>query len=190
MGGLGRRVWNLSGCDSSRRHQIGPAAFFQSFRVFRVLYDVLKFLHVLGVVMLVGNVTVTAVWKVFADRTGDARVIAFGQRLVTLTDWSLTLGGILLIAIGGFGAALVTGINPFGARWLVEGQALFVLSGLMWTMILIPTQIRQARQARAFVDGGEIPAQYRRDALRWIVWGIIATFPLLGAIWLMIAKPG
>ena len=55
-----------------------------------VIYPVLKFLHVLGVILLVGNVTVTAVWKVFADRTHNAVVVAFGQRLVTITDWFLT----------------------------------------------------------------------------------------------------
>ena len=50
------------------------------------MYATFKFLHVLGAIILVGNVTVTAVGKVFADRTHDARVVAFGQRLVTITD--------------------------------------------------------------------------------------------------------
>ena len=154
-----------------------------------MLYQTFKFVHLLGVVVLVGNVTVTAVWKVFADRSSDPRVIAFGQQLVTLTDWSLTLGGILLIAIGGFGSALVAGINPFGSSWLIWGQLLFVLSGLIWLFILIPAQVRQARQAREFADGGEVPESYKRDARLWIIWGIIATLPLLGAIWVMVLKP-
>lgn len=154
-----------------------------------MLYLTFKFIHLLGVVILVGNVTVTAVWKVFADRSGDPRVIAFGQHLVTLTDWSLTLGGILLIAIGGFGSALAADINPFGSGWLIWGQVLFVLSGLIWLFILIPAQIRQARQAREFAHGGEVPETYKRDARLWIVWGIIATLPLLGATWVMVLKP-
>lgn len=154
-----------------------------------MLYLTLKFIHLLGVVILLGNVTVTAVWKVFADRSGDPRVIAFGQHLVTLTDWSLTLGGILLIAIGGFGTALVAGIHPFGQGWLIWAQVLFVISGLIWIFILIPAQIRQARAARAFAQGGEVPETYKRDARTWIIWGVIATLPLLGAVWLMVLKP-
>jgi hypothetical protein len=75
------------------------------------LYATFKFLHVLGAIILVGNVTVTAVGKVFADRTHDARVVAFGQRLVTITDWSLTAGGIALLVLGGYGAALVGRVN-------------------------------------------------------------------------------
>ncbi len=155
----------------------------------RVNYLVFKWLHVLGVVMILGNVTVTAVWKVFADRSGDPRIVAFGQRLVTITDWSLTVGGIALTMIGGFGATAAAGIDPFGAYWLRLGEALFAVSGVIWIGILVPAQIRQARLARQFANGGVIPDAYRRDARRWIVWGIIATLPLIGALWVMIAKP-
>jgi uncharacterized membrane protein len=154
-----------------------------------LLYATFKFLHVLGAIILVGNVTVTAVWKVFADRTRDARVVAFGQRLVTITDWSLTAGGILLIIVGGYGAALTAGMNLFGARWLVWGQILFAISGIIWAAILVPAQIRQARAARAFATGGEIPEGYRKDARRWLVWGVLATVPLVVAVWLMVWKP-
>lgn len=154
-----------------------------------VVYATFKFLHVLGAIILVGNVTVTAVWKVFADRTHDARVVAFGQRLVTITDWSLTAGGIVLLVLGGYGAALAGRVNLFGARWLVWGQLLFALSGVIWAAILVPVQIRQARMARAFANGGDIPEAYRQAARRWLVWGIIATVPLVAAVWLMVFKP-
>ncbi|MBK5964938.1 hypothetical protein CCR95_12810 [Thiocystis minor] len=152
-------------------------------------YTLLKTLHLLGVVLLVGNVIVTLVWKLAADRSGDPRVVAFGQRLVTLTDWWFTVGGVVLILLGGYGAALVAGLDLLAVRWLLWGQVLFGLSGLLWVGILIPAQIRQARQARDFAAGGEIPASYWRDARRWTGWGILAIVPLLGALWLMIAKP-
>ena len=154
-----------------------------------MLYDVFKMLHVLGVVVLVGNVTVTAFWKVFADRTGDPRLIAHAQHMVTVTDWVFTLGGIVLIYGGGFGAALVAGLDPFEPGWLLWGQLLFAVSGVIWLGVLVPAQVRQARQARAFAAGGAIPEAYRRDGRRWLVWGIVATVPLVAAIWVMVAKP-
>jgi uncharacterized membrane protein len=153
-----------------------------------VAYEVCKLLHLLGVVFLLGNVVITSVWKVFADRTGDARIIGHAQRLVTITDFVFTLGGILLMAGGGYGAAHLVGLDPFGVRWLVEGQILFVVSGAMWLFVLVPLQIRQARLARGFAAGGEIPAQYRRDARRWIFWGVLATLPLVAATWTMIRR--
>ncbi|MCF7979787.1 MAG: DUF2269 domain-containing protein [Chromatiaceae bacterium] len=154
-----------------------------------MLYTVLKAVHLLGVVLLVGNVIVTLVWKLGADRTGEPSVIAFGQRLVTLTDWWLTLGGVVLILIGGYGAAWVAGLDPFRVYWLLAGQILFGISGLLWALILIPAQIRQARQAISFEATGVIPTEYWRDAQRWTWWGILAIVPLLGAIWIMIEKP-
>jgi len=167
---------------------VGDSVLVQ-FNLLSVLYLTFKFLHVLGVILLVGNVTVTAVWKVFADRTREAKVIAFGQRLVTITDWFLTVTGIVLLVVGGYGAAMVGNMDVFGARWLVWGQVLLAISGIIWMAILIPAQIRQAKAARAFANGGEIPESYRRDASRWLVWGIVATVPLAAAVWVMVFKP-
>jgi uncharacterized membrane protein len=153
-----------------------------------VSYGLLKFLHLLGVVMLIGNVTVTSFWKVFADRTGDPRLIAHAQHMVTVTDWAFTLPGILLLGIGGFGAAWVAGIDPFGGGWLVRAELLFAGSGAMWLLILVPLQIRLGRQARVFARGGPIPASYRRASRLWLVWGVAATIPLAAATYVMIAK--
>ena len=68
-----------------------------------VPYSVFKLLHIIGLVLLVGNVTVTSVWKVFADRTGQPAIAAFATRMVIVTDWFLTLGGVALLAVGEYG---------------------------------------------------------------------------------------
>jgi len=155
-----------------------------------MLYEVAKFIHITGVVMLLGNVTATAIWKFFADRSRNPVVIAFAQRLVTLTDISLTLWGIILIVGGGYGALLAAHISPFEGTWLVYSQICFVASGLIWLFVLLPLQIRQARTARAFKNGGPIPERYYRDCRLWMIWGFISFAPLIAATWLMSAKPG
>jgi uncharacterized membrane protein len=152
-------------------------------------YEFMKFLHLIGVVLLVGNVTITAFWKVFADRTGDAQIVAYAQHLVTLCDWIFTLSGIIMIFIGGYGMAFVRGYNVFESTWLIWGQLLFLVSGLIWLFVLIPLQIRQAQQARVSSLSGSVPAAYWRDGRLWLIWGIIATIPLVGAVYVMIAKP-
>jgi uncharacterized membrane protein len=55
-------------------------------------YNVFKVIHLLGVIVFLGNIIVTGMWKVLADCTGEARVIAYAQRLVTITDWAFTAG--------------------------------------------------------------------------------------------------
>lgn len=152
-------------------------------------YPSLKFLHLIGVILLVGNVTVTASWKVYADFSGDPRIIAHAQRSVTLADWLWTLLGIALVMIGGYGAALVQGIGLFDTVWMVSGQALFLLSGLIWLGLIVPVQARQARAAREFAVTGTIPDSYWRLSRWWMILGVAATIPLIAAIWVMVAKP-
>jgi uncharacterized membrane protein len=152
------------------------------------MYVLFKTLHIIGVVVLLGNVTITAYWKVLADRTSDARLIAHAQHGVTVADWIFTLAGIVLILAGGYGAAAVGGLSITASTWLVLGQLLFAVSGLVWICILIPIQIRQARAARSLLPDDTLPLQYRRDSRCWLIWGIIATVPLVAAIYVMVAK--
>ena len=41
-----------------------------------MFYAGLKTLHLIGVVLLVGNAIVTLIWKLAADRTRDPRILA------------------------------------------------------------------------------------------------------------------
>ena len=152
-------------------------------------YDLALFLHVTGVVMLMGNITVTAIWKFFADRDGQPQVLAFAQKLVTYTDWSMTVWGAGLTMLGGYGMAVLGGWDLWGTRWLFWSQVGFVAAGAIWLGVLVPIQRRQARLARGFTGGGAVPDDYRRLSRRWLAWGLASTVPLVAATWLMVTKP-
>ena len=85
--------------------------------------------------------------------------------------------------------ASVAHLDLNGTTWLVWGQRLFVASGLIWVVVLIPTQFVQARQARAFAGGGTIPDSYWRHGRRWVIWGTIATVIPLANLYFMVFKP-
>ncbi len=152
-----------------------------------MLYDIANFLHVTGVAMLMGNITVTAIWKFFADRNGRPEVLAFAQKLVTYTDWSMTVWGVVLIMGGGY-FMVFTANFPLTQSWLLWSQILFVVAGLIWLFLIVPIQIRQARLAKAF-EGDDVGDEYRKLSRRWMTWGLISTVPLVAATWLMVAKP-
>lgn len=158
-----------------------------------MLYDVAKFLHVTGVVMLMGNITVTAIWKFFADRDGRPEVLGFAQKMVTYTDWSMTVWGVVLTMVGGYFMA-VSGGFALGAGWLLWSQILFVVAGLIWLLKIVPIQVKQARLARVFgtgqIKGGDVGDAYRRLSRAWLAWGLLSTVPLVAATWLMVVKPG
>ena len=121
------------------------------------MYALFKTLHIIGVVMLIGNVTITAYWKVLADRTGHAKHIAHAQHGVIAADWIFTFAGIVLILLGGYGAAAVAELSLTGPAWLVMGQLLFAVSGIIWLGVLVPIQIRQS------TGGAALGARGRAD---------------------------
>lgn len=151
-------------------------------------YLVWKFLHITGVVMLMGNITVTAIWKFFADRDGRAPVLAFAQKLITYTDWSMTVWGVVLTMIGGYGLA-IQGQFDLKSGWLLWAQASFVAAGLIWMGLIVPIQIKSARLAKRFEAGGQVTDEYKSLSRRWIFWGLVSTVPLVASLWLMIARP-
>ena len=150
-------------------------------------YSILKTVHLIGVVMFLGNIVVTGWWKAMADRTRDSRIVAFAQRQVTLTDWVFTFGGVVLVAIGGIGNAMLHGLS-LTAHWLQWGLAMFSLSGIIWAAVLIPLQTKQARMARGFATAEAIPQEYWQLARWWNAFGILATLLPLAVIPLMVYK--
>jgi uncharacterized membrane protein len=151
------------------------------------LYLALKSLHVVGVVLFVGNIIVTGWWKMAADLSRNPVVIAFAQRQVTLTDWVFTLGGVTVVAAAGCGNALIHDI-PFGTRWIAWGEVLFIASGVVWAAVLIPVQSKLTRITRSFTADSVIPEAYWRLEKLWIVFGTIATVLPLAVIPVMVWK--
>jgi len=60
---------------------------------------------------------------------------------------------------------------------------------LIWLGILVPIQIRQARMAPTMTGPDALTPEYRTLSRRWLIWGLIATVPVMAALYLMIAKP-
>lgn len=148
------------------------------------------FLHVLGVILFLGNIVVTAMWKMLADRTKSPPVVAYAQRLVTVTDVAFTATGVILIIVAGQVLAGDYGGVFSGPAWLTWGWSLFIAAGVVWLVVLVPIQVQQERLARRFRDGGEIPDRYWRLSKLWAVSGGIATVLPLVTLYLMVFKPG
>lgn len=155
----------------------------------RALYLFLKTIHLIGAVLFLGNLVVTAWWKAAADRTRDARVVAFAQKQVARTDLLFTAAGAVLLFGGGVGNALAHQMDFLAISWMAWSFYLFLASGAIWIGVLVPTQIEQGRLAVEFGRGGEIPEEYWRLARRWNRFGALALLPPLVALILMIYKP-
>jgi uncharacterized membrane protein len=132
---------------------------------------------------------VTALWKVMADRTREPRVVAFGQRLVTMTDVIFTGVGAALVLLTGLAMLQAFAGDPLEVRWVTWGLLLFAASGVLWGAVLIPIQVAQSRLARQFAAAGEIPARYWDLGRAWLVVGSIAALLPLVNVYVMVFKP-
>jgi len=152
-------------------------------------YLLAKALHIFGAVIFLGNIVVTGVWKALADRTRNPVVIAYSQRLVTITDFLFTALGATLVLITGwfFLAKNFGGINDI--YWLSWSFWLFIASGILWVAVLIPVQIMQSKLAKNFRADDEVPDQYWKLSKVWEVVGTIAVVLPFSVLYFMIFKP-
>ncbi len=151
-------------------------------------YLLLKMLHLLGVVLFLGNIIVTALWKILADNTKDIRVIVFSQKLVLVTDIVFTSTGVVLVSVTGLMLAPYLGgleNNP----WMVKGLALFSLSGILWGVFLLPIQVLQHRMAKQALISGTLEPRFWLMNKVWSLVGVIATLVPLANLYFMVAKP-
>jgi len=154
------------------------------------VYDVLKLLHVIAVVLFVGNITTAVFWKLHADRSGDPRVIAHAVDGLIRGDRLFTGPGAALLFLTGFGAAGIGGFSILGTGWILWSLVLFGISGAAYGMRVAPIQRRMRSVARGEGGAGFDRDRYRALSRQWAVWGTIALLTPTAAIVLMVLKPG
>ncbi|MFY9719385.1 MAG: DUF2269 family protein [Candidatus Cybelea sp.] len=146
-------------------------------------YLVLKLLHVAGVVLFLGNITVGVFWKWFADRSRNATIMAFTLDAINRADRIFTIPGIVLLLAGGLGAAYVGNIPILSTGWLLWGLIAFILSGVAFGPLS-----RVQRQLSRAAHAGNLE-EYERLSKGWDLWGAIALILPIIAFVLMILKP-
>lgn len=139
-------------------------------------------LHVLGAVLLVGNVTVTGFWAAFLYAQRASLPFRPVARAILWTDLLFTAGGAALLTFSGIQLILATALSFWDTPWLVKGVASLGLATLLWLVVLIPDQFRLERMAPDDLAG------LRRVFLRWSVVGWASTALLLHGLWVMVQK--
>lgn len=152
-------------------------------------YLALKALHVLGVVLFLGNVITGVFWKLRADTTGDLRARAQALGGIIKADRWFTVPGVLLIVATGVSMALLARLPMLGTLWIVASLALFGVSGLAFGIAVGPLQKKLLANVRAGLAGHWDETQYKLLSRSWMLWGIVATAAPLAALFLMVMKP-
>jgi len=145
------------------------------------------FLHVLGAVLFIGNIIVSGVWMTFAERMGKKDALSFSAAMLNWADVVFTGPGIFLLLVNGFIIAYESwGGLKYG--FIILSLGLFILSGLIWMVFLLPLQNRMEESA-ANATGDQLPDGFYQALRRWSVWGIVSTILPLVSLGLMVFKP-
>jgi len=154
------------------------------------MYLGFKLLHVIAVILFLGNIITGLFWKSHADRTGDPRIIANALQGIIRSDRLFTIPGVIVILLGGFGAAIVGQIPILGTGWILWSLVLFTISGLAFTFRVAPLQVKLAALARASSETGQFDrTRYHAWSRQWEFWGLVALLTPAAAVALMVLKP-
>ncbi len=152
-------------------------------------YLLVKWIHVLSSVVLVGTGFGTAFYLLFANRGGNVQATAVVSRLVVRADTWFTTPAVIVQPITGVWLAWQAGW-PLTTGWIAASIALFLFTGACWLPVLW-LQLRMRDMAAAAAERGlPLPPEYRRYAGWWEGLGYPAFTAMLAVFWLMVAKPG
>jgi uncharacterized membrane protein len=148
----------------------------------------LRWLHVIGAMVLFGTGAGIAFFMLMAHRSGDARIIAHVAGTVVIADLLFTATAVVAQPVTGILLAARTGW-PLDTFWIVASLILYVVTGAFWLPVVwMQKRMRDLARAAAAEDA-PLPPAYHRLYRLWFWFGFRAFAAVLAIIWLMLAKP-
>jgi uncharacterized membrane protein len=152
------------------------------------LYFIVKYLHLLGAIVILGTGTGIAFFMLMARRSRDPAFIARTVATVVIADMLFTLTAVVLQPVTG-GLLMALSGTTFAERWLVSSLGLYAVAGLFWIPVVF-MQIEMRDLARkAHAQQQPLPPRYFKLFRRWVLFGIPGFGSVMIILWLMIAKP-
>ncbi len=150
-------------------------------------YLLLKYLHILSMVLLFGTGLGSAFYKWMADRSGNVAHIAVTNRHVVLADWIFTTPTVIFQPISGLWMVHLLGL-PLTTPWIAISLSLYVVAGVCWLPV-VWLQIRMRTLADIAVKTqAALPTLYWRYARIWFGLGVPAFIAMLAVVFLMVFK--
>lgn len=151
-------------------------------------YLVLKYVHVIGAVILLGTGAGIAFFMLMAHRTGDTSFIAGTARIVVIADWLFTATAVVAQPVTGFLLLKELGLS-LSESWVIASLVLYGAAGAFWLPVVWMQMRMRDLAVQATAEGGPLPDSYHMLYRRWFLFGFPGFGAVLAIIWLMIAKP-
>ena len=151
-------------------------------------YLLLKTVHIVSSVLLVGTGFGSAFYLFFANRSASLEARAVVARLVVRADLWFTTPAVIVQPLSGLWLAHTAGW-PLTTPWLLASLLLYALAGACWLPVLW-LQLTMAREVEAALAQRRPPSpRYRRWQQAWEWLGYPAFAAMLAVFFLMVNKP-
>ncbi|MGH6708316.1 MAG: DUF2269 family protein [Bradyrhizobium sp.] len=152
------------------------------------LYFFVKYLHVLGAIVILGTGTGIAFFMLMAYRSGEAGFIARTASTVVIADMLFTLTAVVLQPVTGW-LLMTLSSTGFTELWISASLGLYAVAGMFWVPVIF-MQIEMRDLARvAAAENAALPPRYFALFRRWFLFGIPGFGSVMLILWLMITKP-
>lgn len=151
-------------------------------------YLLLKLVHIVAVIIFMGNIYTGLFWMKQANKTNNLPVISFTMQNIIKSDRWFTIPGVLIITAGGIGAALYATTPILRTGWIFWPIILFTFSGIIFSAKLVPLQKKIYLLTGAAVNDEFDWKNYRSQLKQWEMWGHIALIAPVAALIMMVLK--
>lgn len=153
------------------------------------MYSLLKFIHLIAVVLFLGNIITGVFWHMHAARTRDPKLLAHTVDGIIRSDRWFTIPGVVGLVGAGVGLALLGNLPLLRTGWILWSVIAISLSGVIFAWRVAPLQREMFSLANSATVNNFDYARYRALSICWGFWGALAVLTPLAALALMIVKP-
>ena len=152
-------------------------------------YSYLKLIHLIAVMLFLGNIITGLFWMHIAVKTKDLKIINFTMKGIIKADRYFTIPGVIIITAGGFLAAIYGHLPILKTGWILWSIIMFSISGLAFSFKLAPLQkkiynLTLNKETSTDFDWSNFNKVY----FEWDIWGFIALITPLAAFVMMTLK--
>ncbi len=151
-------------------------------------YLILKLIHVLAVIIFMGNITLGLFWMRQADKSGNYSIISFVMKGIITSDKWFTIPGVVIITAAGISAAIWGGLPLLRTGWIFWSIIFFLISGIIFSVKLAPLQKKILKIAVSMHEKQASEEIYRGHLRQWETWGLLALLTPLAALVMMVLK--
>lgn len=152
-------------------------------------YTYLKLIHLLAVIIFLGNIIIGLFWMHIAVKTRDLRIINFTIKGIIKADRYFTIPGVIIITTFGILAAVYGHFPLLRTGWILWSIILFSISGLAFGFKVAPLQKMILGLTNSYENTNDFDWHYfQKKYIEWEVWGLIALITPLAAFVMMTLK--